>query len=158
METVSTLLLLVHPALALLVVLWMVRQHGWRKAGGTLRGEARQVALAQHVRDGERLLLATSGMIIVAMLARAAVGVLETGSATAMLMPQSLHGWSGPVGLWILWTTVRHGRRALEAMNSGESFGRHRTVHGRAADLMLILVGLHAFLGFLYTFMVLGGP
>ena len=158
METISTLLLLVHPALALLIVLWLVRQHGWRKAGGTLRGEARQQALAQHVKDGERLLLATVGVVVVAMLARAAVGMVEEGKVTAMLMPQSLHGWSGPVGLWILWTTVRHGRRTLESMEAGQSFGHQRTVHGRAADLMLVLVGLHAFLGFLYTFMVLGGP
>ena len=40
-------------------------------------------------------------------------------------------------------------------MENKESIVAPRTRHGRAADLMLILVGIHAFLGFLYTFAVL---
>ncbi|MBL72170.1 MAG: hypothetical protein CMB41_03295 [Euryarchaeota archaeon] len=155
MEPLSTALLLVHPFLALLIVLWLVRQHGWRKGGGTLKGEARREALAEHVRSGERLLVATVGLVLVAVLARAAAGYIEEGRITAMLLPTNLHGWTGPLGLWVLWTTVRNGRRALAAMENKESIVAPRTRHGRAADLMLILVGIHAFLGFLYTFAVL---
>lgn len=155
MEPLSTALLLVHPFLAVLIVLWLVRQHGWRKGGGTLKGEARREALAEHVRSGERLLMATIGLVMVAVMARAAAGYIEEGRVTAMLLPTSLHGWTGPVGLWVLWTTVRHGRRALAAMDAKESMVPARTRHGRAADLMLVLVGIHAFLGFLYTFAVL---
>ena len=155
MEPLSTALLLVHPFLALLLVMWLVRQHGWRKGGGTLKGEARKEALAEHVRSGERLLLATIGLVMVAILARAAAGDIEEGRITAMLLPTSLHGWTGPLGLWVLWTTVRHGRQALAAMEAKESIAAPRTRHGKAADLMLILVGVHAFLGFLYTFAVL---
>ena len=155
MEPLSTALLLVHPFLALLLVLWLVRQHGWRKGGGTLTGEARREALADHVRSGERLLMATVGLVLVAVFARAAAGYIEEGRVTAMLLPTNLHGWTGPLGLWVLWTTVRHGRQALAAMENKESIVAPRTRHGRAADLMLILVGIHAFLGFLYTFAVL---
>ena len=155
MEPLSTALLLIHPFLALLLVLWLVRQHGWRKGGGTLKGEARREALAEHVRSGERLLVATVGLVLVAVLARAAAGYIEEGRITAMLLPSSLHGWTGPLGLWILWTTVRHGRRTLAAMENKESIAAPRTRHGRVADLMLFLVGIHAFLGFLYTFTVL---
>ena len=122
---------------------------------GTLKGEARREALAEHVRSGERLLVATVGLVLVAVLARAAAGYIEEGRITAMLLPTNLHGWTGPLGLWVLWTTVRHGRRALAAMENKESIVAPRTRHGRAADLMLILVGIHAFLGFLYTFAVL---
>ena len=113
MEPLSTALLLVHPFLALLLVMWLVRQHGWRKGGGTLKGEARKEALAEHVRSGERLLLATIGLVMVAILARAAAGYIEEGRITAMLLPTNLHGWTGPLGLWVLWNTVRHGRQAL---------------------------------------------
>ena len=155
MEPLSTALLLVHPSLALLLVMWLVRQHGWRKGGGTLKGEARKEALAEHVRSGERLLLATVGLVMVAILARAAAGYVEEGRITAMLLPTNLHGWTGPLGLWVLWTTVRHGRQTLAAMEAKESIVAPRKRHGRAADLMLILVGVHAFLGFLYTFAVL---
>ena len=155
MEPLSTALLLVHPFLALLLVMWLVRQHGWRKGGGTLKGEARKEALAEHVRSGERLLLATVGLVMVAILARAAAGYIEEGRITAMLLPTNLHGWTGPLGLWVLWNTVRHGRQALAAMEAKESIAAPRTRHGKAADLMLILVGVHAFLGFLYTFAVL---
>ena len=122
---------------------------------GTLKGEARREALAEHVRSGERLLVATVGLVLVAVLARAAAGYIEEGRITAMLLPTNLHGWTGPLGLWVLWTTVRHGRQALAAMEHKESIVAPRTRHGRAADLMLILVGIHAFLGFLYTFAVL---
>jgi hypothetical protein len=111
--------------------------------------------LAEHVRSGERLLMATVGLVMVAILARAATGYIEEGKITAMLLPTSLHGWTGPLGLWVLWTTVRHGRQALASMEAKESSVAPRTRHGRAADLMLILVGVHAFLGFLYTFAVL---
>ena len=155
MEPLSTALLLVHPFLALLLVLWLVRQHGWRKGGCTLTGEARREALADHVRSGERLLMATVGLVLVAVVARAAAGYIEEGRVTAMLLPTNLHGWTGPLGLWVLWTTVRHGRQALAAMENKESIVAPRTRHGRAADQMLILVGIHAFLGFLYTFAVL---
>ena len=155
MEPLSTALLLVHPFLAVLIVLWLVRQHGWRKGGGTLKGDARRDALAEHVRSGERLLLATVGLVLVAVLARAGAGYIEEGRVTAMLLPTSLHGWTGPLGLWVLWTTVRHGRQALAAMETKESMAPARTRHGRAADLMLVLVGVHAFLGFLYTFAIL---
>ena len=99
MEPLSTALLLIHPFLALLLVLWLVRQHGWRKGGGTLKGEARREALAEHVRSGERLLVATVGLVLVAVLARAAAGYIEEGRITAMLLPSSLHGWTGPLGL-----------------------------------------------------------
>ena len=102
MEPLSTALLLVHPFLALLIVLWLVRQHGWRKGGGTLKGEARREALAEHVRSGERLLVATVGLVLVAVLARAAAGYIEEGRITAMLLPTNLHGWTGPLGLWVL--------------------------------------------------------
>jgi hypothetical protein len=37
----------------------------------------------------------------------------------------------------------------------GEKFSHHRIKHGRAADLIVVLVFIHAFLGFLYLFMVL---
>ena len=107
------------------------------------------------MRSGERLLVATVGLVLVAVLARAAAGYIEEGRITAMLLPTNLHGWTGPIGLWVLWTTVRHGRQALAAMDNKESIVAPRTRHGRAADLMLILVGIHAFLGFLYTFAVL---
>ena len=130
MVPLSTALLLVHPFLALLIVLWLVRQHGWRKGGGTLKGEARREALAEHVRSGECLLVATVGLVLVAVLARAAAGYIEEGRITAMLLPTNLHGWTGPIGLWVLWTTVRHGRQALAAMDNKESIVAPRTRHG----------------------------
>ena len=100
-------------------------------------------------------MVATVGLVLVAVFARAAAGYIEEGRVTAMLLPTSLHGWTGPLGLWVLWTTVRHGRQALVAMEGNQSMVAPRTRHGRAADLMLLLVAVHAFLGFLYTFAVL---
>jgi hypothetical protein len=38
---------------------------------------------------------------------------------------------------------------------AGESFAVAKLKHGRAADLIIYMVFIHAFLGFIYTFDVL---
>ena len=47
-----TVIMLIHPVLATIFVLWLVRQYGWRKKGMTLRGDERKQALARHQRHG----------------------------------------------------------------------------------------------------------
>ena len=88
-------------------------------------------------------------------------GGLITGAAAIMvvmlasLVPQSLHGFMGPIGFVLLFLLARMGRRARDARNEGEKFAHHALKHGRAADLIVVLAFLHAFLGFLYIFTVL---
>ena len=150
-----TVIMLILPILATIFVLWLVRQYGWRKKGMTLRGDARKQALARHQRHGEWLLWAGISLALVAFVARAISGIIVNDDWTSDLLPQNLHGFTGPVGLVLLWLVVRHGRKTAELMEQNESFTVERTKHGRASDMMMALVMIHSFLGLIYTFQVI---
>ena len=104
---------------------------------------------------GERLLYASFGVIAIAFMARATVALRSGEPVVSSLIPQSLHGFMGPVGFGLLYALARMGRKARDARMDGEKFSHHSVKHGRAADLIVVLVFIHAFLGFLYLFMVL---
>lgn len=150
-----TVIMLIHPVLATIFVLWLVRQYGWRKKGMTLRGDERKQALARHQRHGEWLLWAGISLALVAFVARAISGIIVNDNWTSDLLPQNLHGFTGPVGLVLLWLVVRHGRKTAELIEQNESFTVERTKHGRASDMMMALVMIHSFLGLIYTFQVI---
>ena len=92
-------------------------------------------------------------VICVAFLSRAFIGWRENESILASLVPQSLHGFMGPIG-WIvlLFLLARMGRRARDARNEGEKFAHHALKHGRAADLDCGLGLPTCLLGFLVHF------
>ena len=69
---------------------------------------------------------------------------------TSDLLPQNLHGFTGPVGLVLLWLVVRHGRKTAELIEQNESFTVERTKHGRASDMMMALVMIHRSLAHLH--------
>ena len=156
MDIVNAIVLLLHPGLATGLLVWFWWQYSWRKKSHELKGEARIEARSRHERMGERLLWSTLGVIVVAFAARAIDGYLENGDVFSNLMPQQLHGFMGPVGFGLLFMLARMGRKAKTARNEGEKFRHHALKHGRAADLLMALVFIHAFLGFLYLFTVLG--
>ncbi|MAY05460.1 MAG: hypothetical protein CMB25_07705 [Euryarchaeota archaeon] len=147
--------MLIHPTLAAVFVFWLVRQYGWRKKGMSLRGDERKKALARHQRHGEWLLWAGITLVFIAFLARAISGILVNGDWTSDLLPQSIHGFSGPIGLVLLWLVVRRGRATAKKKEENESFKTERTKHGRASDIVMALVMIHAFLGLIYTFQVI---
>jgi hypothetical protein len=152
---VRTIIMLIHPLLAAAFVLWLVRQYGWRKKGMTLKGDERKQALDRHQRHGELILWAGIALALIAFLARAISGFLVEDDWTSDLLPQNIHGFSGPIGLVLLWSVVRYGRKTAEKKQVNESFTVERTKHGRASDLMMALVMIHAFLGLIYTFQVI---
>jgi len=57
--------------------------------------------------------------------------------------------------LILLWLVVRYGRETTSNKENGEKFSEQRMKHGRAADLVMVLVMFHSFLGFIYTFQVI---
>ena len=102
MDPVNAIVMLLHPLLASALLVWVWWQYSWRKKGHELKGEERKDARSRHERMGERLLWATFGVILVAFMARAVVGLRTNGDALSNLMPQSLHGFMGPVGFAML--------------------------------------------------------
>jgi len=154
MDPVRTIALLIHPALALGLISWLLWQHGWRKKGSELSPKERKVALESHIRWGERIVWAAIILVIIAMLGRLVAG-WRSGDWTSELMPGNIHGWTGPIGIVLLWLVVRQGQKTIALKEANESFTQQKRSHGRYADLVIALMALHAFLGFLYIFTVL---
>lgn len=154
MDPVRTIALLIHPALALGLIFWLLWQHGWRKKGSELRGEDRQAALESHIKWGERIVWAAIILVLIAMIGRVIAG-WRSGDWTSELVPSNIHGWTGPIGILLLWSVVRQGQKTIALKEAGESFVEQKRTHGRYADFVIALVALHAFLGFLYIFTVI---
>ena len=152
MELVPAIALLLHPLLASGLVVWVWWQYTWRKHSKELKGDEREQHRARHERNGERLLVATGLVIVVAFVGRMVNGWYTQGSVWADIWPQSLHGYMGPVGFALLVALSRFGRETKTLRENGESYALAKTKHGRAADLVIYLVFLHAFMGFIYTF------
>jgi ABC-type Fe3+ transport system permease subunit len=127
MSVLRTVIMLIHPLLAVVLVTWLVRQYGWRKRGMTLRGEEREASLKRHQKHGEYILWAGITLALIAFVARAISGYIVEGDATSDLLPQSVHGYTGPIGLILLWLVVRYGKETATNKENGEKFSTQRT-------------------------------
>jgi len=154
MDIVRIVVLLLHPLLATGLLGWIWWQYSWRKKSHDLKGEQRKIARTQHEKYGNRLIWSAFFVICVAFSSRAFIGWRENKSFVDALEP-TLHGVMGPIGFVLLFLLARMGRRARDVRNEGGKFAHHALKHGRAADLIVVLAFLHAFLGFLYIFKVL---
>ena len=63
----------------------------------TLRGDERKQALARHQRHGEWLLWAGISLALVAFIARAVSGMITESNWASDLLPQNIHGFTGPI-------------------------------------------------------------
>ena len=155
MGILTSAILLLHPIVACLVLWWMWKQYGWKKKSAEMKGEERKNELELHEKNGERLLQLAIGTVLLAFIAKGIVAFIEGGDIVRALIPGSLHGWTGPFGVSLLWVMARWGRRAQKLRLEKVSFHIPKTKHGRAADILITCMFLHAFLGFLYLFTVL---
>ena len=155
MNPLSISLLLVHPILALLLIYWITIQYGWRKRKKVVPKENMESERDRHAKNGKLILWSAISISLFAMVARALSGIIENGDFTSMLMPQSLHGWTGPIGLILLGIMSKYGNQTHKAIHNKQKSGKLRMMHGRAADFIIVLGAIHAFLGFLYTFSIL---
>jgi Co/Zn/Cd efflux system component len=140
MEVLRTVILLLHPITAIAILAWMWWQYGWKRKSAELKGMTRREELERHERVGERILQAAILSVLIAFLARWYTGL--------GLIPDSLHGFTGPIGITLLWITARWGRKSRKDSVT-------KTKHGRAADLLIALMFFHSFLGFLNVFSIL---
>ncbi len=153
---VRNLALLAHPILACGLIYWIWWQYSWRKKSTDLKGDDRKKALESHEQMGDRLVWATLLVIIVAFLGRAIAGWRSNGDVFSEIWPTNLHGFMGPLGFILLLVLARLGKKTKAARLAGEKFSHVKRKHGRAADFIIVLAVIHAFLGFLYLFSVLG--
>ena len=155
LDLVRTLALLAHPVLACGLIYWIWWQYSWRKKSSELKGELRKEALNQHEKMGDRLVWATFFVIMVAFIGKAIAGWRTNGDIFSEIWPTNLHGYMGPLGFILLLILARMGKQTRDARLEGKKFSHLKLRHGRAADFIIIIAIIHAFLGFLYIFSVL---
>ncbi len=157
MEPTQVFILLLHPIAALLVIREFLRQREWRKESLALKGAERAGALERHEADGERLFRMVLAVVGLAFLARAVSVVLAGKSLeVGVFLPGHFHGWAGLLGLALMTYLWMLGRRVSAQKAAGEKFARTKMLHGRLADVMVALIAIHAFLGFLYFLQLVG--
>jgi len=158
-DPVSLVIVLLHPIAALAVIGWMVRQHRWRQRGRLLKGEERKAAVGSHERDGHRLYLLVWVIVISGFVANALFRMRTDGlGLPGALMPTGaggLHAGGGLLGLGLMTVLWNKGRKTRNLRDAGEPWAMEKQRHGRASDAILVLVAIHAFLGFLYLFQLL---
>ena len=157
MDPALVLILLLHPIAALLVIREFILQRDWRKKSLELKGQERASESRRHEIEGERLfrlVIAVIGLAFLARLVSASLSGEDLGYDD--LMPGHFHGWGGLLGLLLMTYLWVLGRRASSRKAAGESFSRTKDLHGRLSDVMMVLIIIHAFLGFLYLLQLIG--
>lgn len=147
----DTLILILHPVFALIVIGLMLKQYRYRKRRLELRGKAAKEERTRHEELGELTYILAISVVVVGFFANTLNG-LAAGESVTAVVPSHLHGWFGILGLILLTILVRKGRLTKAQREAGESFSLERERHGRASDIIVILMVIHAFLGFIYLF------
>ena len=151
MDPTQVFILLLHPLAALLAIREFVRQREWRTKSIELKGAERVAALERHEIEGGRLFRIVIAVIVLAFMARIASTLLASEDlGIETLIPGHFHGWSGLLGLCLMAYLWSLGRKTSAKKVAGESFARLKDLHGRLSDVMMGLIIVHAFLGFLY--------
>ena len=116
-----------------------------------IKGRERAFELRRHEIRGERLFRLVIAVIVLAFIARL-VSAFLAGEDVGYddLLPGHFHGWGGLLGLLLMTYLWSLGRKASSRKAAGESFARTKDLHGRLSDVMMGLIIIHAFLGFLY--------
>jgi hypothetical protein len=124
-----------------------------------LKGDERRAAVHSHERDGERLYILAWIIVVGGFIANSLYRIRTEGATLpGALMPSGaggLHAGGGIIGLILITILWRKGRKARDLRNAGESWAAEKQRHGRASDAILVLIGLHAFLGFLWLMQLL---
>ena len=159
MDPVNLAILLLHPLAALAVITWLIRQHRWRQKSKLLKGDERKEAVQKHEKDGEKLYILTWTIVLGGFCANALYRIrTESIHLPEALLPSGaggLHAGGGVLGLCLMTYLWRKGRAARDLRNAGQSWATERQQHGRASDAIMILIAIHAFLGFLWLVQLL---
>jgi len=160
MGPVDLVIILLHPIAAIAVIVWMVRQHRWRQRGRLLKGEMRSDAVSRHERDGERLYKLAWIIVLSGFFGNALFQMRENSDISIFeaVLPTSagaLHAGGGLIGLILVTILWKRGRNVRDLREAGQSIRKEKVIHGRASDAIMVLIAIHAFLGFLWLMQLL---
>ncbi|MCP2507545.1 MAG: hypothetical protein NLN64_04545 [Candidatus Thalassarchaeaceae archaeon] len=155
MELLPIIVILIHPFAALLLIMIFMTQLKWRKKRKFLKGDDLVKAHRKHISDGNKIMLATLFVIVLAFMGEISRAIFNDLPFDTYIMPNNFHSSGGLLGLLlmlILWLT---GHSTQRKKVSKQSFSKTRDTHGRIGDIMAILILIHAFLGFLYLLQII---
>ncbi len=155
MELLPIIVILIHPFAALLLIMIFMTQLKWRKKREFLKGDDLIKAHRKHISDGNKIMLATIFVIVLAFIGEISRAIFNDLPFDSYIMPNNFHSSGGLLGLLlmiILWLT---GHSTQRKKVSNQSFSKTRDTHGRIGDIMAILILIHAFLGFLYLLQII---
>jgi hypothetical protein len=153
MEVAATVIILLHPLSALTVIWLFVNQRKWRQTSLKIKGEERKKAVENHEKNGNKLFFYVIGVILLAFISKIFYFQIINGQVYFTdLIPNHFHGWAGLLGLSLMIYLRRLGIKASKNREAGKSFSKISKFHGRVSDVMIYLIMIHAFLGFLYLF------
>ena len=157
MEIIEALILLLHPIAALVIIREFARQRNWRRLSVSLRGSERAKQLDNHELQGERLFRWVLIVVALAFASKVASSLLSGEDFTLdLLMPGHFHGWAGLLGVALMTYLWNLGRKTSAQKKAGTSFVKLKQLHGKLSDVMIGLIAIHAFLGFLYLLQLIG--
>ncbi len=153
MEALATIVILLHPIAALAIIREFVKQKKWRQERLNLTHHEVEEAISRHKKKGNKILLYVILVILLAFVSKAIYFQINNGEVKfSDLVPNHFHGWAGIVGLFLMLYLRRLGMQASENRHSLGHYEEISKRHGKVSDLLLYLVVIHAFLGFLYLF------
>lgn len=149
MGVIEVAIILAHPILALVLLWWMFKQLSWKKKGTTLKGVERKKGLEMHEKIGTRLLPALLIVVFTAFLGNTLRGINEGLGWSEYFLPNNLHSATGIIGTVLFFITWRLGREVVQKRQNKESWQHTKSKHRRAAELIVVLGCIHAFIGFI---------
>lgn len=149
MGFVEVFIILFHPILALFLLWLMFKQLSWKNKGKTLKGGERILELDNHERWGNRLFPALLVVVGVAFLSNIIRAINQGEAWNEYVVPSNLHAVTGLIGSFLFYITWRLGRSIVAKREAKESWKSEKAKHRRAAELIIILGCIHAFLGFI---------
>ncbi len=150
----QTVIIFIHPLFAIGILFWMYKQYQYRSKRLELRGIEAKKYRENHEKSGVLIFRSVLVVITIGFITNSGIG-FASGEGYYSLFPSSLHGWFGIMGLILLTILVNSGKTVKALRESSKAFGFELQRHGRASDLVMILLVLHAFIGFIYLFQLL---
>jgi len=145
----ALMLMVAHAISALGLLMLCFIQYKWKNTGKILKGKERQKKLEQHERFGQRSLFALSIVVLLAIIGNLTSGLNAGKSVFLSIIPRSPHGTFGFIGVVLFYYLWKLGIKTQKQRDAKERWSKTKMRHGRAADLIMIIGCIHAFLGFL---------
>lgn len=141
--------MIAHAISAIGMLLLCFIQYRWKKTGKILKGEERKKYLKQHEKFGKGSLFILSIVVLLAIIGNLISGLNTGKSILRSIIPRSPHGTFGFIGAILFYYLWKLGIKTQRQKEAEERWTETKIKHGRAADLIIIIGCIHAFLGFL---------